>query len=57
MEVGFAQAVLPLVTKHEREQQLLDASNSELDTICAAFERGERTLAQCIREVLKLKLR
>jgi putative protein kinase ArgK-like GTPase of G3E family len=36
-------------------QELLDASNSELDTICAAFERGERTLAQCVREVLKLK--
>jgi len=36
-------------------QELLDASNSELDTICAAFERGERTLAQCVREALKLK--
>ncbi len=36
-------------------QELLDASNTELDTICAAFERGERTLAQCVREALKLK--
>ena len=36
-------------------QELLDASNNELDTICAAFERGERTLAQCVREALKLK--
>ena len=36
-------------------QELLDAGNTELDAICAAFERGERTLAQCVREALKLK--
>ena len=37
-------------------QELLDASNSELDAICAALERGDRTLAECVQEVLKLKL-
>ena len=37
-------------------QELLDTNNSELDAICAALERGERTLAECVRETLKLKL-
>lgn len=37
-------------------QKLLDANNSEVDAICATLERGERTLAECIRDALKLKI-
>ncbi len=37
-------------------QELLDANNFELDSICTALERGERTLTECVQEALKLKL-